>query len=106
MLQEAEVRAGIALLDEKKTGWREKFDPATLDMSSPFLCVLGQVDGYYPRGFEDLFGEFPAPHNVGIAYSHGFVVSPDAFDDHEKFQRSSSELTDTWIDLVRPSQPN
>jgi hypothetical protein len=37
------VAAGEALLDERRPGWLQAIDLATLDLGSAFDCVLGQV---------------------------------------------------------------
>src|SRR6266700_3484961 len=50
MYQQEQVERGIALLDEKKPTWREKFVPAALEMSWYTTCILGQVYGEYMDG--------------------------------------------------------
>src|SRR6266567_1072053 len=50
MYQQEQVERGIALLDEKKHNWREKFVPAALEMSWYTTCILGQVYGGYENG--------------------------------------------------------
>jgi hypothetical protein len=37
------VSAGIALLDEKAPGWRDKINLATLNIRNTRECILGQV---------------------------------------------------------------
>src|SRR5260221_4599985 len=54
MYKEREVRAGIALLDEKDPGWRDKFNPSTLRMAGSSTCVLGQTFGSYGLGIDVL----------------------------------------------------
>jgi hypothetical protein len=51
---EAEVCAAAAMLDRVKPGWRDRIDPATLDLRSNELCVLGQLYGDYRRGLVSL----------------------------------------------------
>src|SRR5258707_5143969 len=54
MYKEREVRAGIALLDEKDPGWRDKFNPSELRMAGSRHCVLGQTFGSYGLGLDML----------------------------------------------------
>lgn len=49
-----EVKAGMALLDEKAPGWRDKIHPQQLNMSFCFTCILGQVFGEYHHGLKQL----------------------------------------------------
>lgn len=49
-----EVKAGIALLDEKVPGWRERIDLNQLKMEYCFSCILGQVFGEYVFGLRQL----------------------------------------------------
>lgn len=44
-MYEKEVAAGIALLDAKRPGWREKIDLKKLRQMSGRSCVLGQLYG-------------------------------------------------------------
>lgn len=45
---------GAALLDRKHVGWRAEVDPRTLQQSSMYGCVLGQVYGDYSAGLRAL----------------------------------------------------
>jgi hypothetical protein len=49
-----EIKAGMALLDKKVPGWREKANPNSLDMAYCFSCILGQVFGEYLYGLKKL----------------------------------------------------
>lgn len=44
------VQRGVALLDARLPGWRERVDPRTLDLGSECDCVVGQVLGGYTEG--------------------------------------------------------
>jgi hypothetical protein len=44
------VREAAALLDRVVPGWAARVDTATLDLTSSYHCVLGQVFGDYGRG--------------------------------------------------------
>ena len=53
--REARVARGVALLDEKRPGWRTEVNPDTLDMNHDWDCVVGQlygrfIDGWGPLG--------------------------------------------------------
>ena len=41
--EKAAVRRGVAFLDKADKGWEDCIDLDTLDITSPCLCVLGQV---------------------------------------------------------------
>lgn len=46
----ARVGEGAAFLDEKQPGWVHAIDVDTLNLASPFHCVLGQLHGSYNAG--------------------------------------------------------
>lgn len=78
----ARVQAGIELLDANAPGWRDKVNPATLDMQSSWRCVLGQVYGSLGEGSSllgEAIGRFELP-------TYGFNTSGESFED----------LTDEW----------
>lgn len=66
-----EIKAGMALLDEKVPGWREKVNPQQLNMAYCFTCILGQVFGEYTHGLkrlgiaddEEVYSEFDPETN-------------------------------------------
>jgi len=45
------VERGAALLDELIPGWEDRIDVDTLDLASPYNCVLGQLHAR-PNGTE------------------------------------------------------
>lgn len=47
---EKKVDAGIKFLDKNEKGWIKKIDLRVLDLSSPAVCVLGQLFNYYFEG--------------------------------------------------------
>lgn len=47
---EERVDAGIRFLDEKVPDWRNKVNPATLDIGNSWNCPLGQIYGIYVEG--------------------------------------------------------
>lgn len=50
------VRRGAALMDDFKPGWWKHVNPATLDLSSPCMCVVGQ-NGLRYEAFMSLVDE-------------------------------------------------
>lgn len=48
------VAKGAALLDECRPGWEKEVDTSILDLSSGYLCILGQVYGAWDVGIGDL----------------------------------------------------
>jgi hypothetical protein len=88
----ARVRAGAALLDEKKPGWLEKIRPAELNITDQHQCVLGQVFGCYGSGLEAL------SLHTGTACSYGF----DASGSVGTFDSPASQLQRAWLALLSP----
>lgn len=67
------VKAGADLLDrEVGVTWRDKIDVSTLNMTSSYSCVLGQLYGHYPTGLDKL-----SLSDDVTAYSHGFNSTYD-----------------------------
>lgn len=105
MFQEEQVRRGMALLDERVTGWDRQLNLTTLDINSYFSCVLGQLYGSYMRGMRML--DLTNEEGVG----HGFVVpvmlSPVLdYDEGVMAEgiRQGDELDKTWKALVSSRQ--
>jgi hypothetical protein len=70
---ETEVARGIALLDKRTPGWRERLDPDRLAIASCEDCVLGQLYGDYFDGREALHGNMPLVDAFDWAVDHGFT---------------------------------
>jgi hypothetical protein len=51
---DSRIATGVALLDEKSPGWREKVDGKMIAMNSHEWCVLGQAFGSYEEGLDKL----------------------------------------------------
>ena len=100
MYQEAEVRRGAALLDEKEPAWRKRFNPEALNMADLYECVLGQVFGHYLTGHKRLFGELPEPNNTTTAVRYGFVVPSELWERNEEFDQANEKLGKTWKALT------
>lgn len=86
-----EIKAGMALLDEKAPGWREKIDLEELDLGECHACILGQVFGHYNAGKRAL----AEADNEPVRY--GFDCHPTNYD----------LLTQAWKEaLSEPSSPS
>lgn len=66
------VARGVALLDEKVPGWRERIDLSELNVAGFYSCPLGQVGGDYEVGAK-LVGLVVGPATV----EHGFYLGED-----------------------------
>jgi hypothetical protein len=51
---EERVQRGAQLLDEKYPGWADRIDLRSFSISSPWLCILGQLFGGYLEGVYSL----------------------------------------------------
>lgn len=73
------VAKGVERLDKRgPLYWRRRVDPDTLDLRSPFCCVLGQVYGSYTEGLDAL--------ELGSSVDYGF----------NSYGYDWSELTNEW----------
>lgn len=97
---EEAVRRGGEMLAERLPGWHHFISLASLDVSSGFMCVLGQLAQFYP-GAQSFVVHNPAdtPYGnlaTGLGVSgkgvkYGFVCSEKA---------TYSELTQAWRDYI------
>lgn len=71
------VLVGITVLDEKHPTWRDHVDVDIFDITSCYLCVLGQVYGDYFEGLRQL-----APDNrrMSWAAANGFTAYSNEWD--------------------------
>ncbi len=84
------VARGVALLDEKVPGWRERIDIETLDIESPQRCIVGQPCG----GYETAMRRFGLePYGRGVGAHYGFL-SPDNLDWQDQ------RLEDAWREAI------
>lgn len=74
MAYETEVARGIALLDEKILGWRDRIDLGRLNIASCEDCILGQLYGDYFDGREILTGNIPPTEGFDWAVYRGFTT--------------------------------
>lgn len=77
------VAAGAAFLDEKRPGWFNEIDNATLDIASAKECVCGQLFGSYSTGIGTLGA---STHSV----DYGFVVT----------DTTREELNIAWCEAI------
>ena len=99
LYNEEEVKRGIALLNEKNPGWREKVNLDTLDMLKVAGCTLGQVYKDYYEGLIELGLSDTDDSAVQYGFQMpgveaGFGVEDE---DYEK-------LTETWVALLTPDK--
>ncbi len=96
MYQQEQVERGIALLDEKKPTWREKFDPDALEMSWYTTCTLGQVFG----GYEDGLWVLGITHEQAPTYGLELPSMPSNTREREAAFGKYRDLGETWKALV------
>lgn len=70
---EENVLRGVALLDEKVPGWRERIQQDKLFMGDCFHCILGQLFGYYATGLQKL------GKNTHDGFYYGFNTREEAY---------------------------
>ncbi len=84
------IEKGIALLDEKAPGWRDKINVEKLCLDLPSRCIIGQLyggtTGDYIIGCRRLFG---------ASWRHGDVA---AYGFEEDNKVSYTALTEGWKD--------
>lgn len=96
---ESRVLKGIHLLDNNKPSWRDSIEIETLDLSSVFSCVLGQVFRNYEEGVRsfgissDMIGNY-----LEVQSSYGFDLT------HEELNGDRDEhyesLTQEWVKQI------
>lgn len=86
------VARGTALLDARKPGWAFHIDLVTLDMTSCYQCVLGQLYGRYSEGLErlDILDEGD--------WQHGFDAKTGTA--RRDVTEQIAEINRLWRDLV------
>jgi hypothetical protein len=113
---EAQVRAGIAFLDERADHeWRQEINLETLDMRDEYACVFGQLFGDYTTA-QNQFGLTAIEASaLGFYRCDGFwypvqeheTVGEGGFDAEGNWYMSPWEyryelLTATWKELLQP----
>lgn len=95
---------GAALLDRKHVGWRAEVDPRTLQQSSMYGCVLGQVYGDYSAGLRalgllkpDQFAHEMTDYGLRRVRDLGFQLGEnrDGYENGNYY-----ELTQAWVALL------
>lgn len=80
------VANGIAYLDERLPGWRERLDLSDLWMGDDCRCVLGQTAGGY----------FNALHDLSITHEQSDRLGFSVFFFHDVNLLNYSDLTAAW----------
>jgi len=86
------VKQGIALLDAKVPGWRDKIDVTRLRMSCPSDCIIGQLFEACDSMIGKLYGSYEfGLRQLGIAdlslggeaprFTYGFTAWGGTFED-------------------------
>ena len=79
---------GIAWLDAKQPGWRDKIDPKLLDMARCQECIFGQLYGYWGNRPVDM-------QDRDTLVAMGFNVS-GTLTDYE-VETEFRLLTESWL---------
>jgi hypothetical protein len=106
MRAEAEARAdaGLAFLKENEAkyeqlrNWPKRVDLVSLDMSSGYYCVLGQLMGHYSDGAEHLGITSWEGEELGLFVPYDFDRGPRARDEDYAL------LTKVWKEKVTALQ--
>jgi hypothetical protein len=93
------VAKGAALLDERRPGWPERVNVATLNVDDCWRCPLGQVFGGYASG---VFALNLGDHDT---IAHGFAGTHDeAGDDLPVSDEELAALTAEWARVITERQ--
>lgn len=96
---EDRVRRGAAWMDENAPmNWRDKVNLQTFVMTSPCMCVLGQVFGNY----WDVAGDRKP---VGWAINHGFMLDDDPNLSVDDAELEWDNLERAWVKYLKEVQP-
>lgn len=89
--------AGAALLASKKPHWT--LDPAALNLTNAYACVLGQNYGSYTEGLRAL----GLAGDIGddTATAHGFAWPMGGYDDETTSRAYIDELESCWLAIAR-----
>lgn len=101
----AHVDVGAAFLDKKRPGWFNKIDLDVLAMYDGCYCVLGQLDGSFEVGCDNLgitsisaddlmFTKLPK--GIVSAMKAGFTIAPYDYNRQASWQY----LQDAWVEAI------
>ncbi len=90
------VARGMALLDEKVPGWRERIELRDLDMTDCQLCVLGQIFGDYMDGLDEVLPEALIALGRDIEADAGFELLHAGRDATGRY----AVLADAWREAI------
>jgi hypothetical protein len=89
-------RDGAAFLDERRPGWADEIDLESLRMESSCHCILGQLEGNFHDGMDEL--------SIYEPEDYGFDLSDVSMNDDDSAIRHWEILDRVWIQLVRVRQ--
>lgn len=88
------VAAGVAFLDERQPGWRERVSTSKLNLADDLSCVLAQV---YGKSFWEVL-DFDLNETTKWADAHGFtIVGWYSEDDGDECDRRWGALHAAWF---------
>ena len=102
-MYEAQIAAGIALLNERIPDWREDINLDRLNLMYKDTCVLGQVTGW-----NTALNILDLDHDEQGQIAHGFTL-PDCIGGHETLESEQkcnarwATLTDEWRAVLQPA---
>jgi hypothetical protein len=92
------VAKGAALLDDKRPGWADRIDLASLDMGCCSQCVLGQVFGSF---FWAASGFWPIHDLKQRAEEHGFDLNTADADSVAAAEEEWTILRNAWVGIIQ-----
>lgn len=90
------VAKGAALLDVKRPGWEKEVNVYSINMNSPYDCILGQIYHNYEWGLDSLELE-----GNWSAKRHGFELTGWQRRDFASAQLNGQKIKDAWIDEIK-----
>lgn len=94
------AQRGAAFLDNTvRKDWRSKIDTDTLDISSSYNCILGQIFGSYHDGIDAIFNKMVLVTPVEIHASEYLGFCGDSY-----FDYTYEEINSAWIKVVEEKQ--
>lgn len=96
------VLNGAHLLDAEVPTWAADIDLSSLSMSSPCLCVLGQVSQHRYAATLAKFSHGSSEHPYDFAASHGFdhPIVVEGVGWPENYNVAWATLQDLWVDQI------
>ena len=89
------VAKGAALLDIKRPGWEKEVNIYSINMNSPYACILGQIYHNYAWGLDSLELE-----SNWSAKRYGFELTGWQRRNFVSAQLNGQKIKDAWIDEI------